>query len=382
MQENFVEQLTSSGVVLCLAPQWVEQLYGLVLANDLLSRAGHTAEPVDIVRNAEQHSTKPVLVELLQQTSDLLAARCSLLLPAPPENGGSNGKLSEEDDESSDDDTVSRPAQLMQFKEVRPPISSLVELRIRQHVCRQLLETNWEPVIEVLHQPLSGHVSPKTSQTSDFMGYNTSQASVAMLKSSPSKAPKSPEAETLSCLQGFRCLARLTCTLGMRLRCAEVLATLESAACRDVFKVNTSSMGTNRSVVSSHPSSGAAAGLLTSGFSSLKQKIIRKPGSAGSDETSSSGSGLPDSSSGDTRAGKQLQLSHVLCMEALLSLGLQSAVHAPQCWQHVLRLVAFCYTLRTRHVVDKQDCESLNNATIFGKGLVVGVGLESFIDQR
>ena len=376
LQEEFSDALGACGVLLCLSPQWVNCLYNLVLANNILATAGyhneerHAASPTgydSADRAIEDTQPEPSLVETLISSFPFLSSWSNPQLDGLGDKpDGVFGDLMISDsaglvDGGGDGDDAlldNSRAPLLQFNEVQAPLSSLVDTAVRVFVCKELLQTAWPSVIASLQSPL--HLQPSADTAKGAAQSGLSNASSAGPSSGGDKA--APDATVIvSCLDGLRLVARLCCRLAMQRQCGEVLAILSEAA---IGKMQSQS---SDSSVASKKSGGKGPGRAASPGGTQEDAVIKKRPSvlAAFRNVRKPSGGVGGSVSvaatafEKTAVGKDglnlsifvgaspvsdrnhtiptIQLSHALCLEALFNFGLQSAVDSPACWVHILK---------------------------------------------
>ncbi|XP_063717969.1 brefeldin A-inhibited guanine nucleotide-exchange protein 3-like isoform X3 [Symsagittifera roscoffensis] len=189
---------------------------------------------------------------------------------------------------------------------------------------RRILLAVWDTILDVLAQPLrSKTLSGVTS--------------IAMLIVEGTKeiTQRDREAICLS-LEGLRNAAQLSCALGVPSLCSSVFLLITNASC-----------------AIDHSSQGECT-------SSTGQKINKKY----SNETalSASSPGLP----------MKLHASHVLSMEALLSVGLEIGSHCHDCWKFIFRCSAYIAQLERAYFSNG----AVQNFSTFGKVKTLSTNLQ------
>ncbi|XP_077437487.1 brefeldin A-inhibited guanine nucleotide-exchange protein 3 isoform X2 [Vanacampus margaritifer] len=158
---------------------------------------------------------------------------------------------------------------------------------------RFLLTGVWRQLMEILSTPLTGRVADSAKMLPVF-GREQSQ--------------RQRDAICLS-LDGLRQAAALSCALGVAANCASALAQMAAASC--VQEERDEREG---------PEAGDA-------ITQVKQRLeqMSRP------------------------AGVRLHAAHVLCMDAILNVGLEMASHNADCWTHVFRVTEYISCLEHAH---------------------------------
>ncbi|EDO36388.1 predicted protein [Nematostella vectensis] len=181
-QQEFVDSILNSGVIVGLSSVWLGELYRLVTTYNILGKAGY---------QPKNPGTNRALVSLLSE----------------------NIFASEKD---TGDDT---------FLNQQEPSHMTPARREGTKFARRVLLTTWSSVLEVLSLPL------ETSTSAFIVAMGTSNGIAAML-GGDTRRDHNRERDTICLsLDGLRRAARLSCTLGIQTRCELVLALLANASC-------------------------------------------------------------------------------------------------------------------------------------------------------
>ncbi|XP_065184145.1 brefeldin A-inhibited guanine nucleotide-exchange protein 3-like [Sycon ciliatum] len=385
--DKFMLPLSNTGIILSLSPHWIRNLYNLLLENDLLAKAGFngderlTASPgLDSLSTARGDGSGdgPALIDILIWTFPFLSQYTKPVADSLPERLGGGGvpmdgilskgligsisvPAASDSEEASVMDGARAP--LLQFSEAKAPVSSLVDSSVLVFVCKDLLQAAWRSTLMTLQQPLQAHSasaathqpmnSPEKS-THSIPVTNRTLVGFPLHLISPhgggggGDKTGSDAAMIVSCLNGLRLVARLSCQLAMDRQCAEVLAILSDAAIvntqRNTPSQKKSDTGKTASEVSSRGNPEDSGGIKKrpSVLAALQAKRAGS-GSGGSERSSKTSSTSTNraQSPSSSKPLPTIQLSHALCLEALFQLGVQSAVASPQCWEPVLRSCAY-----------------------------------------
>uniref|UniRef100_A0A8I4A439 ARFGEF family member 3 n=1 Tax=Callithrix jacchus TaxID=9483 RepID=A0A8I4A439_CALJA len=156
---------------------------------------------------------------------------------------------------------------------------------------RYILVGCWKNLIDTLSTPLTGRMA------------GSSKGLAFILGAEGIKEQNQKERDTICMsLDGLRKAARLSCALGVAANCASALAQMAAASCVQEEKEEREAQ---------EPSDAIAQ---------VKLKVEQKLEQIGKVQ------------------GVWLHTAHVLCMEAILSVGLEMGSHNPDCWPHVFRL--------------------------------------------
>uniref|UniRef100_A0A1A8S0P6 KIAA1244 n=1 Tax=Nothobranchius rachovii TaxID=451742 RepID=A0A1A8S0P6_9TELE len=165
---------------------------------------------------------------------------------------------------------------------------------------RFILTGVWKNLIDVLSTPLTGRMA------------GSSKGLAFILGTEGLKEQSQRERDTICLsLDGLRKAAALSCALGVAANCASALAQMAAASCVQEDK--------EKEVVE-------MGGTITQ----VKQRIeqIRMP------------------------PGIRLHTAHVLCMDAILHVGLEMGSHNHDCWPHVFRVTEYISSLEHTHFSD------------------------------
>uniref|UniRef100_UPI00398E517F brefeldin A-inhibited guanine nucleotide-exchange protein 3 n=1 Tax=Pristiophorus japonicus TaxID=55135 RepID=UPI00398E517F len=160
----------------------------------------------------------------------------------------------------------------------------------------------WKNLIDTLSTPLTGRVAGSSKRLAFILG----------TEGIKEQDQKERDAICMS-LDGLRKAARLSCTLGVAANCASALAQMSAASCVQDEKEDKETPET------------------TDPIAQVKQKVEQKLEQIGRPQ------------------GVQLHTAHVLCMDAILNVGLEMGSHNADCWQHVFRVCEYISTLEHSH---------------------------------
>ncbi|XP_032881861.1 brefeldin A-inhibited guanine nucleotide-exchange protein 3 isoform X2 [Amblyraja radiata] len=163
----------------------------------------------------------------------------------------------------------------------------------------------WKNLIDTLSTPLTGRVAGSSKGLAFFL-------STEGIKE---QNQKERDAICMS-LDGLRKAARLSCALGVAANCASALAQMSAASCVQDEKEEKETPE------------------ITDPIAQVKQRVEQKLEQIGRPQ------------------GVQLHTAHVLCMDAILSVGLEMGSHNADCWQHVFRVCEYVSTLEHSHFSD------------------------------
>ncbi|XP_060687228.1 brefeldin A-inhibited guanine nucleotide-exchange protein 3 [Hemiscyllium ocellatum] len=163
----------------------------------------------------------------------------------------------------------------------------------------------WKNLIDTLSTPLTGRVAGSSKGLAFILG----------TEGIKEQNQKERDAICMS-LDGLRKAARLSCALGVAANCASALAQMSAASCVQDEKEDKEVPET------------------TDPIAQVKQKVEQKLEQIGRPQ------------------GIQLHTAHVLCMDAILSVGLEMGSHNADCWQHVFRVCEYISTLEHSHFSD------------------------------
>lgn len=170
---------------------------------------------------------------------------------------------------------------------------------------RYILVGCWKNLIDTLSTPLTGRMAGSSKGLAFILG----------AEGIKEQNQKERDAICMS-LDGLRRAARLSCALGVAANCASALAQMAAASCVQEEKEEREAP---------EPSDTIAQ---------VKLKVEQKLEQMGKVQ------------------GVWLHTAHVLCMDAILSVGLEMGSHNPDCWPHVFRVCEYVGTLEHTHFSD------------------------------
>uniref|UniRef100_A0A8C5REC6 ARFGEF family member 3 n=1 Tax=Laticauda laticaudata TaxID=8630 RepID=A0A8C5REC6_LATLA len=170
---------------------------------------------------------------------------------------------------------------------------------------RYLLIGCWKNLIDTLSTPLTGRMAGSSKGLAFILG----------AEGIKEQNQKEKDAICMS-LDGLRKAARLSCALGVAANCASALAQMAAASCVQEEKEERDAQ---------EPSDAIAQ---------VKQKVEQKLEQMGKTQ------------------GVCLHTAHVLCMDAVLAVGLEMGSHNPDCWPHVFRVCEYISTLEHAYFSD------------------------------
>ncbi|KAF6112720.1 ARFGEF family member 3 [Phyllostomus discolor] len=170
---------------------------------------------------------------------------------------------------------------------------------------RYILVGCWKNLIDTLSTPLTGRMAGSSKGLAFILG----------AEGIKEQNQKERDAICMS-LDGLRKAARLSCALGVAANCASALAQMAAASCVQEEKEDKEVQ---------EPSDTIAQ---------VKLKVEQKLEQIGK------------------LHGVSLHTAHVLCMDAILSVGLEMGSHNPDCWPHVFRVCEYVGTLEHTHFSD------------------------------
>ncbi|XP_048345704.1 brefeldin A-inhibited guanine nucleotide-exchange protein 3 isoform X2 [Sphaerodactylus townsendi] len=170
---------------------------------------------------------------------------------------------------------------------------------------RYLLIGCWKNLIDTLSTPLTGRMAGSSKGLAFILG----------AEGVKEQNQKEKDAICMS-LDGLRKAARLSCALGVAANCASALAQMAAASCVQEEKEERETQDPSDAI------------------SQVKQKVEQKLEQMGK---------VP---------GVCLHTAHVLCMDAILSVGLEMGSHNQDCWPHVFRVCEYISTLEHTHFSD------------------------------
>nr|XP_028579377.1 brefeldin A-inhibited guanine nucleotide-exchange protein 3 isoform X5 [Podarcis muralis] len=170
---------------------------------------------------------------------------------------------------------------------------------------RYLLIGCWKNLIDTLSTPLTGRMAGSSKGLAFILG----------AEGVKEQNQKEKDAICMS-LDGLRKAARLSCALGVAANCASALAQMAAASCVQEEKEEKEVQ---------EPSDTIAQ---------VKQKVEQRLEQMGKVQ------------------GVCLHTAHVLCMDAILNVGLEMGSHNQDCWPHVFRVCEYISTLEHAHFSD------------------------------
>uniref|UniRef100_A0A1A7XUR6 KIAA1244 n=2 Tax=Iconisemion striatum TaxID=60296 RepID=A0A1A7XUR6_9TELE len=192
---------------------------------------------------------------------------------------------------------------------------------------RFILTGVWKNLIDVLSMPLTGRMA------------GSSKGLAFILGAEGLKEQSQRERDTICLsLDGLRKAAALSCALGVAANCASALAQMAAASCvqEDKEEKEVVEMGDT--------------------ITQVKQRLeqISRP------------------------PGVRLHTAHVLCMDAILNVGLEMGSHNHDCWPHVFRVTEYISSLEHTHFSDGSSQSSSLTTITQQNQQVVGIdqGLE------
>ncbi|KAM4865769.1 brefeldin A-inhibited guanine nucleotide-exchange protein 3 isoform 2-T2 [Thomomys bottae] len=170
---------------------------------------------------------------------------------------------------------------------------------------RYILVGCWKNLIDTLSTPLTGRMA------------GSSKGLAFILGAEGIKEQNQKERDSICMsLDGLRKAARLSCALGVAANCASALAQMAAASCVQEEKEEREGQETSDAITQ------------------VKLKVEQKLEQMGK---------VP---------GVWLHTAHVLCMDAILNVGLEMGSHNPDCWPHVFRVCEYVGTLEHTHFSD------------------------------
>ncbi|NXT46624.1 BIG3 protein, partial [Pluvianellus socialis] len=155
---------------------------------------------------------------------------------------------------------------------------------------RYLLIGCWKNLIDALSTPLTGRMA------------GSSKGLAFILGAEGAKEQNQKEKDSICVsLDGLRRAARLSCALGVAANCASALAQMAAASCVQEEKEEKETQESSDTIAQ------------------VKQKVEQKLEQMGKVQ------------------GVCLHTAHVLCMDAVLNVGLEMGSHNQDCWPHVFR---------------------------------------------
>ncbi|KAM3605772.1 uncharacterized protein V6R79_004414 [Siganus canaliculatus] len=200
---------------------------------------------------------------------------------------------------------------------------------------RFILTGVWKNLIDVLSTPLTGRMA------------GSSKGLAFILGAEGVKEQSQRERDTICLsLDGLRKAAALSCALGVAANCASALAQMAAASCVQEEKEE-------KEVTDP----GDAITQVKQRVEQRLEQIARPP-------------------------GVRLHTAHVLCMDAILNVGLEMGSHNHECWPHVFRVTEYISSLEHSHFSDgSSQTSSLTTITqhsqqVASAAAAVDLGLE------
>ncbi|CAH2250520.1 brefeldin A-inhibited guanine nucleotide-exchange 3 isoform X5 [Pelobates cultripes] len=163
----------------------------------------------------------------------------------------------------------------------------------------------WKNLIDTLSAPLTGRMAGSSKGLAFILG----------AEGVKEQNQKERDSICLS-LDGLRKAARLSCALGVAANCASALAQMAAASCVQEEKDDKENLEHSDTITQ------------------VKQRVEQKL-----EQMSKHG-------------GYRLHTAHVLCMDAILNVGLEMGSHNQDCWPHVFRVCEYISTLEHTHFRD------------------------------
>uniref|UniRef100_A0A671KYV4 Brefeldin A-inhibited guanine nucleotide-exchange protein 3-like n=1 Tax=Sinocyclocheilus anshuiensis TaxID=1608454 RepID=A0A671KYV4_9TELE len=170
---------------------------------------------------------------------------------------------------------------------------------------RYILTGCWKNLIDTLSTPLTGRMA------------GSSRGLAFILGAEGVKEQTQRERDTICLsLDGLRKAAALSCALGVAANCASALAQMAAASCVQEEKEE------------------KELGETGDAIAQVKQRVEQKLEQMGRCQ------------------GVRLHTAHVLCMDAILNVGLEMGSHNHDCWPHVFRVIEYVSSLEHTHFSD------------------------------
>ncbi|XP_054874246.1 brefeldin A-inhibited guanine nucleotide-exchange protein 3 isoform X3 [Amphiprion ocellaris] len=170
---------------------------------------------------------------------------------------------------------------------------------------RFILTGVWKNLIDVLSTPLTGRMA------------GSSKGLAFILGAEGVKEQSQRERDTICLsLDGLRKAAALSCALGVAANCASALAQMAAASCVQEEKEE------------------KEVGETGDAITQVKQRVEQRLEQIGRPQ------------------GVRLHTAHVLCMDAILNVGLEMGSHNHDCWPHVFRVTEYISSLEHTHFSD------------------------------
>ncbi|XP_058422171.1 brefeldin A-inhibited guanine nucleotide-exchange protein 3 isoform X4 [Diceros bicornis minor] len=209
---------------------------------------------------------------------------------------------------------------------------------------RYILVGCWKNLIDTLSTPLTGRMAGSSKGLAFILG----------AEGIKEQNHKERDAICMS-LDGLRKASRLSCALGVAANCASALAQMAAASCVQEEKEEKEAQ---------EPSDAIAQ---------VKLKVEQKLEQIGKLQ------------------GVWLHTAHVLCMDAILSVGLEMGSHNPDCWPHVFRVCEYVGMLEHTHFSDgtsqppltiSQPQKAPGGSELLGAPQCEGASLEQSLEQE
>ncbi|XP_069565452.1 brefeldin A-inhibited guanine nucleotide-exchange protein 3 isoform X2 [Brachyistius frenatus] len=200
---------------------------------------------------------------------------------------------------------------------------------------RFILTGVWKNLIDVLSTPLTGRMA------------GSSKGLAFILGAEGVKEQSQRERDTICLsLDGLRKAAALSCALGVAANCASALAQMAAASCVQEEKED------------------KEVGETGDAITQVKQRVEQRLEQISRPQ------------------GVRLHTAHVLCMDAILNVGLEMGSHNHDCWPHVFRVTEYISSLEHTHFSDSSlQPSSLTTITQqSGPAAGVDLGLELSCD--
>ncbi|XP_035987291.1 brefeldin A-inhibited guanine nucleotide-exchange protein 3 isoform X1 [Fundulus heteroclitus] len=170
---------------------------------------------------------------------------------------------------------------------------------------RFILTGVWKNLIDVLSTPLTGRMA------------GSSKGLAFILGAEGLKEQSQRERDTICLsLDGLRKAAALSCALGVAANCASALAQMAAASCVKEEKEE------------------KEAAEMGDAITQVKQRVEQRLEQMGRPQ------------------GVRIHTAHVLCMDAILNVGLEMGSHNHDCWPHVFRVTEYISSLEHSHFSD------------------------------
>ncbi|XP_035519746.1 brefeldin A-inhibited guanine nucleotide-exchange protein 3 [Morone saxatilis] len=195
---------------------------------------------------------------------------------------------------------------------------------------RFILTGVWKNLIDVLSTPLTGRMA------------GSSKGLAFILGAEGVKEQSQRERDTICLsLDGLRKAAALSCALGVAANCASALAQMAAASCVQEEKEE------------------KEVGETGDAITQVKQRVEQRLEQIGRPQ------------------GVRLHTAHVLCMDAILNVGLEMGSHNHDCWPHVFRVTEYISSLEHTHFSDgSSQPSSLTTITQQSQQAGVDLGME------